>query len=344
MTQMNQSTIVQLLFCETPRMNFAGLVTELEIALEQASAGQCAVDWDHDDIVVFEADKCRFVLAYCAQPSQHIAACLTLSVGPASGFQTEALPILTEAACRMIIKRLDLRYAPDHQHWHSVSGPVGADEIDALNEALGAVEITPSPPDASIAPIADLVPLLTRKAEADGDANCDFAGQDTKLRPFPVRPQSVRSVSQRTVERRRMTHNPRVETVTPLRTPDRFERALVRKLRATTGGQPVEPVVPETANDMPDLPSENDQVITRVRAALYPAVDEKFPMSTQLRLAAHSMDATLIIVALPVGAAMLTYSLLRGGNANISGRMMAITCTLVGLSQTGFAGSLAGFL
>ncbi|MES2664707.1 MAG: hypothetical protein V4712_01330 [Pseudomonadota bacterium] len=349
MTQINHSTIVQLLFCAPPRLNFASLVTELETALDQASAGRCDVDWDHDDIVVFQADGCRFVLALVMQPSQEFAACLTLSVGPAEGFHERNLPILTEAACRMIINRLDLRYSPDDQRWHTVAGVIGADEIDALHEALAEAD-RKSGQTSPIADIAYLVPKLTQKAAVDSGEDVQipdaepvaFGGQDPNIRHvYPVK------VSNRAAK----------ETARSSLVPhDKFERALIRKLHAAHVDHVAEVAVevaasralaPEVANDRPDLPvapGENEQVIRRVRAALYPVAEAPPRVSTPLRLAAHSMDTTLIIVALPVGAAMLTYSLLRGGNANVSGRMMAITGTLLALTQTGWTSSLSAFL
>lgn len=76
------------------------------------------------------------------------------------------------------------------------------------------------------------------------------------------------------------------------------------------------------------------QELARLRSALYPPEDieaEAEASSPQLRLAAHAMDATLIVVAPPVGAALMTYGLLRGGDVKRSGRAMAMTCTVVGL-------------
>ncbi len=69
-----------------------------------------------------------------------------------------------------------------------------------------------------------------------------------------------------------------------------------------------------TANDSPDLPKPRDPDLARLRAALYPEVELPIPGSNQMRLAAYTMNATLVMVALPVGAAMMTYSLVRGGN------------------------------
>lgn len=108
--------------------------------------------------------------------------------------------------------------------------------------------------------------------------------------------------------------------------------------------QRLEPACPPAANDVPDVPLTDHAIIGRVRAALYPPADTEAAPSPQLRLAAHAMDATLIAVALPVGIAMLTYSLLKGGRAQVSARVMAVTCTAVTLAQTPLAAQVSHWL
>lgn len=55
------------------------------------------------------------------------------------------------------------------------------------------------------------------------------------------------------------------------------------------------------------------------------------PTAPLLRIAAHVIDATLMVVALPVGAAMMVYSLSRGADLNTSARALAISGTGLGL-------------
>jgi hypothetical protein len=56
--------------------------------------------------------------------------------------------------------------------------------------------------------------------------------------------------------------------------------------------------------------------------------------SAALRLAAHLIDATLMVLLLPVGAAMMIYSLSRGANLTHSARALAITGVGMGLLHT----------
>ena len=67
--------------------------------------------------------------------------------------------------------------------------------------------------------------------------------------------------------------------------------------------------------------------LARVRAALYmtePTPVRSLP-STPMRLAAHAMNATLIVVWPPLGAAVMTYALLRGEDMKLSARLMVLT-------------------
>ena len=54
----------------------------------------------------------------------------------------------------------------------------------------------------------------------------------------------------------------------------------------------------------------------------------------QMRLAIHAMNATMIVVFLPLGAAAMAYSILRGEDMRLSGRLMVLTGTGLALSQS----------
>lgn len=95
----------------------------------------------------------------------------------------------------------------------------------------------------------------------------------------------------------------------------------------------------EPSNDRPDLPLPRDAELSRLRMALYPNEAPPPPhlVSPQMRLAAHTMNATLIMVALPVGAAMLTYSVLRGENMRLTSAALVATGIASHLFQGPFA-------
>jgi hypothetical protein len=98
-----------------------------------------------------------------------------------------------------------------------------------------------------------------------------------------------------------------------------------------------------SANDRPDLPGAAETELARVRAALYPDRDILVRETAQMRLAAQAMNATLIVVWMPLGVAAMTYSLMKGENIGFSARLMAVSGTLFGLSQSPFAQQVAAF-
>jgi hypothetical protein len=77
-----------------------------------------------------------------------------------------------------------------------------------------------------------------------------------------------------------------------------------------------------------------------------PGAAEAAPLaSAPLRLAAHMIDATLMVIAMPVGAAMMIYGLTRGADINTSARALAMCGTGVGLLQlAGGMGALQAYL
>ena len=115
-------------------------------------------------------------------------------------------------------------------------------------------------------------------------------------------------------------------------------------MRAQPGNLPHEGqrIVPR---HRPDLPRPRNPELARLRMALYPAAPIPAPAaaedhgSTQMRLAAHAMNATLIMVALPVGAAMMTYSVLRGEDMRLSTAAMVATGLGVTVLQSPLAQS-----
>jgi hypothetical protein len=107
------------------------------------------------------------------------------------------------------------------------------------------------------------------------------------------------------------------------------ERARAAVTRFSTAA--LAPTAP--ANSQPDLPRHPAGDLDQIRNALYPTEPETQAQGVRMRLAASTLDVTLMVVYLPMGAAMLTCSLLRGGDIHASGRVMALTCTLLALSH-----------
>lgn len=68
-------------------------------------------------------------------------------------------------------------------------------------------------------------------------------------------------------------------------------------------------------------------------------------VSPALRLAAHLIDATVMVLLLPVGAAIMIYSLTRGADLNTSARVMTLTTLGIGAAHlSGGLGTLGTLL
>ena len=92
------------------------------------------------------------------------------------------------------------------------------------------------------------------------------------------------------------------------------------------------------ANDMIFVHNDDTDRLIAIRAALYDAPDppvsgkdeKKAPI---VRITATALDATMIIVCLPVGAAMLTYHVFRGGELRRTAHVMTLTGLLMTSSK-----------
>ena len=93
------------------------------------------------------------------------------------------------------------------------------------------------------------------------------------------------------------------------------------------------------------LPRWHDPELGRLRHALYPPMEEAQveKASRPMRLAAHAMNAALLAVSAPVGAAVMTYGLLKGGDMQFSARAMTLAGVAMAVSKTPLATSLTAF-
>ncbi len=294
------STIVQLFYAKRPLLNFARLVTEFGTALDDCAFVDRKLIWDHDDIAIFDIGGSRITISFQDElPGPH-ASCLTVSVGygPEADPETGIGDRQDEMA-GVIVTRISRQLLPDSVEWSKIDGIVTSDVIDALCESFHPAhepEETASP-SAMVEPVSpDLVERLAKTVEEQMSAR--FAP-----------PPKAKVVSFRSAVRARMFLRP-----------------------VAVDEKPAETIT--IANDMPDLPEPRLNDVQRVRAALYASDTDQTRSSVKLRLATHAINATLIVIALPVGASMMTYSLLRGESLTTSARALAIMGTLIGLQYS----------
>lgn len=318
------STIAQLLYPDLQTLDFARIVAELDAVLRRLRSGDVEITWDCDDLVTFDVPETRILLAWSETEKRGVGGCLTVSVGPSPWTTDRPNKADHDVLCSRLVERIQGRFVPASVLWHQVCGPVGSDYVDDLIDTLPDVGAT------SLPPIDSILDTLSRA--------------DLHKAELQSRPPHPRSLGAAELSRLAMapTRTPPDDIAGPLSAVvlARSPRSLVplvlipvpeaNQIRVSGFG--------EAANDQPDLPQPKAVELARLRDALYPLdgadAEVEVAYSTQMRLAAHCMNATLILVWAPLGAAVMTYSVLKGADMRLSGRMMAVAGTFFALANS----------
>lgn len=310
------STSVSLLYSERPVLNFVRYVDNLERALRESRHSRFALRWDNDDFVVFDIDGSRVVLGYCdlkteaaavQGPDPAFAAVLVMAVGP--GLQGDLSTRLADNAsdlCKSVIERIQVRHAADLILWTETPGVFTADHFDSLVDAAIKTPVTEAEP-------------LQRVADTAAPAVSDRFGEIPVARLMArleteIRPRAVKATS-RTTARPKLPDFSRPKPVEAPAAPAPVAEVAVLEAAAPRA---VVPTRPQARDDM-----------ARIREALYPPEPENAPPRKRepmvRRVTLYSLNATLLLAAPPVGAALLTYNLLGRENARLTSRVMALT-------------------
>ena len=317
------STIAQLLYPDLQTLDFARIVAELDTVLTRLRGSDVAICWDCDDLVTFDLPETRILLAWFDTGTRGRGGCLTVSVGPNPSATDPLSKAEHEVLCSRLVERIEGRFAPAGVLWHQVSGPVDSELVDDLIDTL------PEVGGPGLPPIDSILDALSR---------VDLQMAD--LRSKAPHPRSVRAP-----ELSRMAMQPIRGAVgdlpRPFALPVAAKPAVVTRrlhlIPAPAANHIVVPGFTEAANDRPHLPLLQNAELERLRGALYPQVEvarAKPVHSTQMRLAAHCMNATLIVVWAPLGAAVMTYSLLKGEDMRLSARLMAVSGTFFAIAHS----------
>ena len=285
----DDSTIAQFVFDRDPALNLPLLVRELDDALARSGAGDRHISWDCEDLVFVDLHGVRFTLSYTGEPALGLPSSLMISVGP---------------------------------------GPHGRDDPRDRRRYEDLCHLIADRLRARFAPRETLWHQVAGPVTADlvddlFDRLPDFGGTP---KTFPLARRSPPAEAIRAF--------PEVDGSMPVSFVEKalaIRAAKAERARAAT----MRPAAP--ANSQPDLPrpslgakaAPKTPDLDRVRSALYPEAPESQGQNVRMRLAASTLDVTLMMVYLPMGAAMLTCSLLRGGDVTASSRVMALTCTLL---------------
>ena len=333
MTKSQFGTIAQLVYADAQPLNFARVVGDLHSIMERFRGSELRFEWDCEDLAFFDLPDARIVLGWDDQPGKGYSACLTVSVGPPPTIPPQPGADGHEQMCSRLVERLQGRYPATAILWHQTEAHLTADLIDRLIDTLPPLmQLFPfEEPDWVAAAMARQSPgraVALRGAESSPEAAGNPADAAAPASgTFAASSAAITAVLAAAV----MSAFPATPAVAApawasASAPAKVRSAAPAKVSAVAPAKDSAVVI---ANDRPDLPRTRVGELARVRAALY-AVDPEAAAvaerpSNQLRLAAHAMNATLIMVWPPLGAAVMTYSLLKGEDMQLSARLMVLT-------------------
>lgn len=309
MLDTQKTSVAHILLGPCSDMNFAHVVGEMQRTLTDCMETPYTLEWKEDDVAIFDMETTRVVFAvdtYTEQDemSNHYTCCLMVSVGPALSGKATLLPTAPfDRLCQLIVRRISAYYGVAEVVWRETDAEMNAETIELL---LGDLPV-PATPETEKAVPQEEARLYTQDdvIQFRKSRNISFEAAEEA---------EVQNVGQR-----------------------RKEAVNRRKTEALSEYQDLYQTV---ANSVPELTAVDAAKLYAIRAALY-APDQPVNgvqlASPQTRLAATAMDVTMVMVCLPVGAAMLTYHVLKGGELRRSAQML----TLTGLFMSGANSAVA---
>ncbi|WP_102223533.1 hypothetical protein [Acidimangrovimonas sediminis] len=325
------STSVSLLFAERPALNFAGYVSRIETALRGSFEDTMQLSWDHDDIVTIDVDGSRVMLGYweagIAAAPDTCAAVLVLCVGPGPDWRAGTrLARFRKQLCQSVAAAILDQNPAELVLWKDFQGVATPEDFDDLVD--NALETAQRPLEESPVPAALSAPTaVATPAPAPDEPAVDARGQQ-RFGGLPVRRLMDRLVTE-------------IPTTEPMRLP-RLPEPLAESADAPAAEGPKQIEIDAradfaalAANDLPDLPPADIAQADRIRRALYPEAAEEEDSKPILahRLSIYAVNTTLMLVALPVGAALMTYNVLGGEDAKLTARATALTGAAIGIGH-----------
>jgi hypothetical protein len=353
MSALEKSLAAQILYQESSLIPFADIVGEMNRTLCRKGPSTFDLRWDHEDIAIFDLEDIRIVMAAASADDLPVCgpdrmACLTVTVGGPPGVHFDSNQALHHSSlCARIVESICGKYKVEAVLWQEVPGVVTAETVDELILRIPAEELAQAISPVAFAFLdedeidrkaASFAPGQKRtKAKADEQPMpratatqqaAEPAVADTMTAEAAPEPAATPQAANAEADQAETLQDRKPDTaVTPKAAPRR---------EAPMGAQVLQAAPSEVSNDMPRLPGLDQNRIRAVRAALYDPtemeVDDR--PSAVTRITATAMDTTLIVVCLPVGAAMLTYHVLRGGEIRHSAHAVALTGLFLALAKT----------
>lgn len=317
MTTTPTSTIALVTCDVSSEINFAHVVGEMRRSLDRSALNTYTLAWDHDDIATFDFESTRIVLSlesHSPLANEAHADRLFISVGPPFAGPLRREPeVAYEQLCSMIVERVCGYYETKPVYWQQIQECVTSETVDQIFDQIALAQKRSQTVDLEAATIIAALeqPTLT---------------SIVRLSVPPTRVSRVRAKG----DTRQLMGTSRP----PLPARDTASTKVANDIR------------PDLRNE-PDLRYDSDR-LRAIRTALYevenvPDTAAPTRNSPIVRISATALDATLVIACLPVGAAMLTYHVFRGGELRHTAQMMTLTGLFLTASEAFSALQLNAF-
>lgn len=318
--------VAHMLYASQQSLNFVQLVEQFHATLARLEDTELSLRWHGQDAACLDLSAVRIILKKNDNPGEGYATGLTVAVEPAPNRADKEDTASFEETCSSVVEHLQRRYPASVTLWQTPPLPAPDSPAKrAFNSLPPLTEMPEVPASGRIAPLA--------AAEPDQPAT-DLAIVPKAAKP---RTESTRSLAQ-------MLTAPDTQTslaqagadqvnrpVPPRKRVDEKTRTRAQNARARFQARLAMPTavsapIPKDAEDLTPLSDSYEREFARVRVALNTVDAEPSPpqMSIPLRLTAHAMNASLILVWAPLGIAVMAYALAMGEDLRFSSRMAVV--------------------
>lgn len=355
MTSKANSTIAALCYATPSELNFPALAAELEEVLRNNPALDVRVSSQYDDFITLDLSGLRICLAFCdfskefkdVEALRPYAESLVIAVGtredmPCDGPLFERRKFVFDG----LVERVETHHPPDRFLRIELVEAFSEDLYDAVIEHIWQVlqdetdvsQTTPAPVpmEEPMEEYAACAPSATANPDNEEHTVRATARPVTDIMPDDVFDDLARRYD---AERSNRRTDPFIATQTAMVEPEPEPKPV--PIRPTHPAIHADRARSGTRRNRPRAAPIRDKVWLQnagIRMALYPPEND-LPQPAQAkpllhRAAIHSMNASVIAFSLPLGAAVLTYTVLGRESFEFSGRMAALTGFIMGTSQT----------
>jgi hypothetical protein len=316
MAALATNTFATVRIKKNAQFDFESLVTEFQQALDDGLSGPIRMRRIGGEFVSFDMGRAQLSLAYSSasvdrdgRPAQQARLAVTVGAGETSGkcmtFEERV------RFCNGVLDRIEAAYACDNRVWGETDRA-----ILPLNEATPPVQ----PGYSALGPkrVRKLA-AARRRSRPDMMELGEGGGEGSS------------AATTGPVEPIRLTH--------PALYAHRIREARVKSPMQTR------PLPRQVALGLPQTESRDLHILRSVFAADH---DEAEPQVTDRtvahRLAIYTLNTSLVVICLPVGAAMFSYCALGRENLNAVGRAMALTGIGIALAPSSVLASIMPFV